>query len=177
MSAVLLIAAGLLFRTLWGLEHAQLGFDATNVTSFVAMPADAQGFGNVTKSGPGEASVSIAATVYRPLLEELRHTPGFQGAALVTAPPFSGFALQTNFRVIGFPSKALSGFEARLAALSGGFEELMRTPVLRGRGITQADTANTPFIAVINETLARKYFAGKNPPANNWTSEARAPAC
>ncbi len=163
LSALLLIAAGLLFRTLWGLEHAQLGFDVTNVTSFVAMPADAQGFGNVIQSGPGGAPVSVAATVYRPLLEELRHTPGFQGAALVTAPSFSGFALQTNFRIIGFPSKSQSGFEARLAALSGGFEELMRTPVVRGRGIAEEDTANAPFIAVINETLARKYFSGKNP--------------
>lgn len=88
LSAVLLIATGLLFRTLWDLEHARLGFDATNVTSFVAMPADALGFANTSMNTGAGAPASIATTVYNPLLEALRHAPGFQGAALVTAPVF-----------------------------------------------------------------------------------------
>jgi putative ABC transport system permease protein len=162
LSALLLIAAGLLFRTLWGLEHTRLGFDTTNVTSFVAMPADAAGFGNMTVSAAGGTPVSVAATVYQPLLEALRHTPGFQDAALVTAPPFSGFELQTSFRMIGQPHDAQQGFQARLTALSGRFEELMGTPVLRGQSITEQDTANTLFVAVINETFARKYFPAED---------------
>jgi hypothetical protein len=88
LSALLLIAAGLLFRTLWDLEHTRLGFDATNVTSFTAMPA-------------GDTPAYMPATIYRPLLEALRQAPGFQDAALATAPPFSGFDLQTNFHILG----------------------------------------------------------------------------
>ena len=122
LSVLLLVAAGLLFRTLWDLEHAHLGFEAANVTSFVAMPADAVGFGNSSSST--SAQTSVATTTYYPLLESLRHAPGVQGAALVTSPPFSGFVLQTNFRVIGWPRHTQSTFPARLVAISGGHHRL-----------------------------------------------------
>jgi len=163
LSAVLLIAAGLLSRTLWDLEHTRLGFDATNVTSFVAMPADALGFGNTSVNAAAAAPASVATTVYYPLLQALRHAPGFQGAALVTAPPFSGFILQTNFSVVGRQAENPSGFPANLSAMSGGFAELMATRVLRGRDITEQDVDNAPYVAVINETLAKRYFADKDP--------------
>jgi predicted permease len=146
LSALLLIAAGLLFRTLWSLEHTRLGFEASNVTSFVAMPADA----------------AVNTTVYQSLLEGLRHTPGLQDAALVSAPPFSGFDFETSFSVVGWPRDPQQLLQARLTALSGRYEELMKTPVRRGRSITEEDASNAPFVAVINETMARRYFAGKD---------------
>jgi predicted permease len=152
LSALLLIAAGLLFRTLWDLEHTRLGFATTNLSSFVAMPAD-----NSTGSSPA----SVATMVYQPLLDGLRHTPGFQDAALVSAPPFSGLDFETSFGVIGRPRDSQQGFKARLTALSGRYEEVMGTPVIRGRSITEQDTSNAPFVVAINETLAHKYFAGK----------------
>jgi len=161
LSAVLLVATGLLFRTLWSLEHTRLGFNTALVTSFTAMPADASGFGNMTMSASAGAPVSVATTIYRPLLEELRNAPGFQDAALDTAPPLSGMDLQTSFRVVGWADESERGLEARMTTLSGGYERLMGTPVVRGRMITEQDTANAPFVAAINETLARKYFAGK----------------
>lgn len=160
LSLLLLVAAGLLFRTLWGLEHARLGFEAASVTSFVAMPADAVGFGN---SSSGSSQTSVAATTYYPLLESLRHAPGVQAAALVTSPPFSGFVLQTNFRVIGWPRQTKSTFPARLVAVSGSYDQVMTTPILRGRAITELDSGNSQFVAVINQALAQKFFAGKDP--------------
>jgi putative ABC transport system permease protein len=126
------------------------------------MPADAVGFGNAAVTAAAGTPVSVAETIYYPLLEALRHTPGFQNAALVTSPPFSGFVLQTNFAVLGRRGGA-QGLPARLSAMSGGFEELMATPVLRGRSITDEDAGNAPYVAVINETLAKRYFAGKDP--------------
>ena len=160
LSVVLLIAAGLLFRTLWGLEHTRLGFEAANVTSFTAMPADAVGFGN---SSSGNSLTNVSTTTYYPLLESLRHAPGVQGAALVTSPPFSSFVLQTNFRVIGWPRDTKSTFNARLVAISAGYDQVMTTQVLRGRSITEQDTDNAQFVAVINQTLAQKFFDGKDP--------------
>ncbi len=161
LSVLLLVAAGLLFRTLWGLEHARLGFEAANVTSFIAMPADAVGFGNSSTSAT--QLTNVATTTYYPLLESLRHAPGVQAAALVTSPPFSGFVLQTNFRVIGWPRGAQNNFPARLVAMSGSFEQVMTTSILRGRSITELDTDNSQFVAVINQTLADKFFVGKDP--------------
>jgi predicted permease len=126
------------------------------------MPADASGFGNIGVTA-GIAPASVATIVYSPLLEALRHAPGFQDAALITAPPFSGFDLQTSFQIVGQSGDPQQPPVARLTALSGRYEEVMRTPVIRGRAITEQDTANAPFVAVINQALARKYFAAKDP--------------
>jgi putative ABC transport system permease protein len=161
LSALLLIATGLLFRTLWSLEHVRLGFETESVTSFAAMPADAAGFGNMTVGAAAGMPASVANTVYQPLLEALRHSPGVNNAALITAPPFSGIDMQAGFRVLGGPPTAGNGLQARLLVESGGYERLMGTPVLRGRGLAEQDNASAPFVAAINEALARKYFAGK----------------
>jgi putative ABC transport system permease protein len=153
LSVLLLIATGLLFRTLWGLEHTKLGFETKSITSFIAMPA------NSADNSPG----SVAALVYQPLLEGLTNTPGVDSAALVTAPPLSGTDVQAAFRVVGWPRQTQRGLQARLTAVSEQYERLMSTPILRGRNIGEQDAASAPFVATINETLARKYFSGKEP--------------
>ncbi|HEY6293066.1 MAG TPA: ABC transporter permease [Terriglobia bacterium] len=164
LSAMLLVATGLLFRTLWSLEHTPLGFDATRVTSFTAMPADAAGFANLAVSAETEpAPPSVATLVYQPVLEDLRHAPGVLNAALVTAPPLSGVDLNSSFRIVGRPKDKDHPLEARMTAVSGGYEQAMGTPVVRGRPLSEEDLANAPYVVAVNETLARKYFAGQDP--------------
>ena len=164
LSTLLLIATGLLFHTLWNLEHSKLGFDVTRVSTFTAMPADAAGFANMSVSKKDEpAPTSIATLFYQPTLERMRHVPGVQEAALVSSPPLSGINMNTSFMLVGQPKDPTHAFDARISAVSGGYDRLMGTPVVRGRMITSDDSANAPYVVVINETLARKYFAGKDP--------------
>lgn len=164
LSALLLIATGLLFRTLWNLEHAQLGFDVTRVTSFSAMPSDAAGFANLAVSQDVEhAPPSVGITVYKPVLDRMRALPGVQDAALITAPPLSGFDLGTSFDVVGQPHDREHDKHARITAVSGEYAQLMHTPVIRGRMISDDDTANAPYAIAINETLAKTYFAEADP--------------
>jgi putative ABC transport system permease protein len=164
LSALLLISAGLLFRTLWNLEHTRLGFDVARITSFSAMPADAAGFGNMAVSqDTAHAPVSVASLVYEPVLERLRHLPGVQDAALMTAPPLSGIDMHTSFTVVGHPEDEAHKFEARMTAVSGGYARLMGTPVISGRMIGAQDGPDAPFVMVVNQALANKYFAGENP--------------
>jgi putative ABC transport system permease protein len=164
LSTLLLIATGLLFHTLWNLEHTKLGFDVTRVSTFTSMPADASGFANMSVSKSNEpAPTSIATLFYQPVLERMRHVPGVQEAALITSPPLSGIDMNTSFALVGQPKDPTHSFDAKISAVSGGYERLMGTPVIRGRMITSDDRANAPYVMVINETLARKYFAGKDP--------------
>lgn len=164
LSALLLICTGLLFRTLWNLQHAQLGFDLTNLTYFSAMPANASGFGNIgVEQNSGSAAPSLASTTYQPLLDRMRHAPGVQDAALVTSPPFTGIDLGSSFDIIGRPKEPGRSPHARVTAVSGDYARVMRTPVLRGRMVSEDDTLATPFVVAINETLARMYFAGEDP--------------
>ncbi len=53
--------------------------------------------------------------------------------------------------------------EARVSAVSGDYARMMGTPIVRGRMIGDGDTLTTPFVAVVNEALVKKYFAGKDP--------------
>jgi putative ABC transport system permease protein len=164
LSTLLLIATGLLFHTLWNLEHTKLGFDVTRVSTFTAMPADASGFANMSVSKKNEpAPTSVATLFYQPTLERMRHVPGVQEAALISSPPLSGINMNTSFNLVGQPKDPGHNFDARISAVSGGYERLMGTPVIRGRMITNDDGPNAPYVIVINETLARKYFAGKDP--------------
>ena len=164
LSTLLLIATGLLSHTLWNLEHTKLGFDVTRVSTFTSMPADAAGFANMRVSKGNEpAPTSVATLFYRPALERMRTVPGVQEAALISSPPLSGIDMNTSFAVVGQPKDPAHTFDAKISAVSGGYERLMGTPVVRGRMITNDDSANAPYVVVINETFAHKYFAGKDP--------------
>ena len=164
LSTVLLIATGLLFHTLWNLEHTKLGFDVTRVTSFTAMPADAAGFANMSVSQASDnVPVSVATQFYQPTLERIRQLPGVQEAALITSPPLSGINMNTGFIIVGQAQDPNNKPEARITAVSGGYERLMGTPVIRGRMISNSDGPASPFVVVINEALAHKYFANKDP--------------
>ncbi|MGC2695750.1 MAG: ABC transporter permease [Candidatus Angelobacter sp.] len=163
-SALLLIATGLLFHTLWNLEHAHMGFDVTRVTSFSAMPADAAGFANMSVSKPTDVvPTSIATLFYRPTLDRIQQLPGVQEAALISAPPLSGITMSTSFKIVGQPDSPDRHLSARISAVSGGYARLMGTPVVRGRMINNDDGPNAPYSVAINETLARKFFAEKDP--------------
>jgi putative ABC transport system permease protein len=164
LSTLLLIGTGLLFHTLWNLERARLGFNTTRVTAFSAMPADAAGFsGMAISEDPSNAPVSVATLIYRPVLDRIRQLPEVQSAALTTAPPLSGMDMRSSFEILGQPKNPANKAEARITAVSGDYARTMSTPVLRGRMINDGDVATMPFVVVVNEALAKKYFAGQDP--------------
>jgi putative ABC transport system permease protein len=164
LSTLLLVGTGLLFHTLWNLEKSQLGFDAARVTTFTAMPADAAGFSGMAVSEAGaNTPVSVATLTYQPVLDRIRQEPGIESAALITSPPLSGVDLGSSFEIVGQVKDPANKPEARISAVSGDYARTMGTPVLRGRMIGDGDTETTPFVAVVNQAFARKYFADKDP--------------
>jgi predicted permease len=161
---LLLIATGLLFHTLWNLQHTDLGFTTERITGFTVMPADAAGFSNMAVSTDTEhAPVSAAVTRYGPVLDRLRNTPGIEAAALVTAPPLSGIQMGTSLRIVGEPEDDAHNYESRMSAVSPDYARLLGTPVVRGRMISESDTTAAPYVIIINETLARKIFQNRDP--------------
>lgn len=163
LSVLLLVATGLLFRTLWKLQHAPLGFEPTRVTEFTATPADTTGTTGTAATDAEHVPTSIAVVTYGPLLERMRQVPGVQEAALTSAPPFSGIDVRMRFRVVGQPRDREHAYQTRLAVVSGQYERALSTPVIRGRTIGESDVPNTQLVAVINEALAKKYFGKKDP--------------
>jgi len=164
LSTLLLVGTGLLFRTLWNLEQSRLGFETAHITTFSAMPADAAGFSGMAVSEDTQnAPVSVAMTTYEPVLERIRRVPGVESAALATSPPLSGMDLHSSFDILGQPTDSSNKPEARVTAVGGDYARVLGTPIVRGRMIGDGDALTTPFVAVVNETLEKKYFAGKDP--------------
>jgi predicted permease len=164
LSTLLLVVTGLLFHTLWNLQQSRLGFDTAHLTTFQAMPADAAGFSGMAVSQDAEhAPPSVATLAYRPVLDRIRQVPGVQSAAFSTTLPLSGMDIGTSFKILGRALDPTNKPEARISAVSGDYARSLDTPVLRGRMIDDEDVATTPFVVVINESLAKKYFAGQDP--------------
>ena len=164
LSTLLLVGTGLLFRTLWNLEQAHLGFDVTRVTTFAAMPADAAGFSAMAVSkDTTHAPASVAVLTYEPLLQIVRHLPGVESAALVTSPPLSGMGVSSSFDIVGVKTPDNAKPDANVTAVSGEYARTMDTSLIRGRMIQDDDNFGAPLVAVINQTLAGKYFGGQDP--------------
>lgn len=164
LSTLLLVGSGLLFRTLWNLEQARLGFQTAHLTTFTAMPADAAGFSGMAVSEDTQnAPASVATITYQPVLERIRQSPGVESAAMATAAPLSGMDLHSSFEIIGQPTDRSHHPEARVSAVSSDYARTLATPIIHGRMIGDGDTLATPFVAVVNEALVKKYFTGKDP--------------
>lgn len=159
LSVVLLVSGGLMFRTLYKLQHLYLGFDANSLTKFIALPGSTGGFFNPTKP-PADQASSLAARVYEPMLEKLQHLPGVVDAAFTNAMPFEGIDMNTGFKIVGRTD--VEKVNARLRAISAGYFRVMRTPAVHGRPINEEDSASAPKVIAVNETFARRCFAGQS---------------
>jgi putative ABC transport system permease protein len=169
IAAILLVATGLLFHTLYNLEHQRLGFETQHVITFTATPPDSGGYlafqssiGNFAAAAP---ATSIANTIYEPLLDRLRHLPGVRVAALASSTPLDGVDIHTSFDIIGQPKAEADkqGRQAKIRVMSGGYSQAIGTSIMKGRAISDEDTASAPAVAVINQAFADKYFHNTSP--------------
>jgi predicted permease len=164
LSTILLVGTGLLFRTLWNLEQSRLGFETAHITTFMVLPNDAAGFsGMAVSEDTANAPPSVAAITYEPVLQRIRQVPGVESAALATAPPLSEMDLHSSFEIVGQPLDRANRPQARVTAVSEDYARTLGTPIVRGRMIEESDALTAPFVAVVNESLVKKYFPGKDP--------------
>lgn len=165
LSVILLVSGGLMFRTLYNLQHVHLGFEESNLTGFIALPGSASGFFTAKSSENANQQDSIAIRLYAPMQERLRHLPGVVDAAFANVIPFEDIVMDGNFDIAGRPKVTGDANKphAMVRAVSGSYAQVMETPIVRGRAISNEDTAGSPYIATINETLAKRYFAGQDP--------------
>ncbi|MGC2698533.1 MAG: ABC transporter permease [Candidatus Angelobacter sp.] len=153
-SVALMAGAGLLFRSLVGLEKVDPGLDAHNVLTFrVSLPR--KRYDNSQK----RLEFFAGAT------EKLGQLPGVRSASAVSYLPFNGLAAGTDVQFGGRPpTKPGEELVASIRTVLPEYFRTMGIPLKRGRDFTAADNvATTPHRFIVNETFARRYLPGEEP--------------
>jgi putative ABC transport system permease protein len=153
IAIVLLIGAGLMAKSFWALIHVPPGFRTENIlTARLSLPKSHY---------PDNRRI---AAFERQVLDALHGRPGIQSAGFATYLPLSGSDNGWAFFIEGQPPLTVGTFNfAKYRPVSEGYFETLGIPLLRGRLFTAADVADSPWVVVINDSMARQYWGSKNP--------------
>jgi len=151
LATILLIGTGLALQSLWSLRGIELGFVPENVLTFrIAAPAQFSG--------------QRIAEFYRRVAERLQAVPGVQSAAVARDLPMSGTDPSMPIVVEGKNQDPVQGeVVTRYRAVGEDYFHTLQIPMLQGRAFNIRDTASAPAVAIVSESLARKYWPGENP--------------
>ena len=150
VSLLLLVGAGLLLRTLRNLENQDYGFERTHLL-----------LADFAEQLAGYQPHQLPA-LHQELLERLAAIPGVRSVALSETPPISNGAWSSSIDLEGYKPAPKENMVSVLNRVSGMYFETAGIPIIAGRPITAQDTASSLKVAVVNETIARKYFPHGN---------------
>jgi len=148
ISLVLLITASLFLRSLRNAGSIDLGFHPEGVET-VTFDLDTQGY----KEARGRE-------FYREIQQRVAALPGVQSVSLARMVPLNGSNMKVRVNVAGVGAPEEQNTMVGLNVVDTGYFETMELPVLRGRGFSDSDKAGSPAVAVINETMARRFYPG-----------------
>jgi putative ABC transport system permease protein len=150
LAVVLVIAGGLVARSLAKLTSVDTGFDARGVLTFsVSLPA---------------ATYPTAETVrfFDTLAGKLEALPGVSRAGGIAWLPFTGLGGATSYTVVGEPRPPAADLPiADVRPVTDGYFDSMRLAIRKGRGFTPLETRESHPVIVVNETLARMLRDGQ----------------
>jgi putative ABC transport system permease protein len=173
---VLVTGAGLLINSLMRLSNADIGFDPRNLTTFQMSFTGREFFGatgRTTPSGSTEMQLSPRInTVSTELRDRIAALPGVEGVAISNARPLAGGRLYA-FAIAG-RQPATSERDALRAAwhpIGADYFKVLQAPIVRGREFGDLDTASGAPVALVNETMARRYWPDEDPIGQTITVE------
>ncbi len=151
VSLVLLVGAGLFIRTLHNLQNVAPGFNAENLLLFRLDPR--------TK---GYSNEQIAPLLQR-VCERVETVPGVKSVTISEFTPLSGAGNNGPAFVEGRAPASEPDNRVFRQRVRWNYHQTMDIPLLAGRGLTPQDDEHALRVAVINQTMARRYFGEENP--------------
>jgi predicted permease len=149
ISLVLLVGAGLFLRTVRNLEGVALGFNPEGLLLFDLRPA-----------GLGFEGARLK-DFYAQLFRRLDGLPGVRSATFATVRLINHSGTTARVLLPGETARLAAQHEANRQVVRETYFATMEIPLVRGRGFTAGDSDGAPRVAVVNETLAREYFPGR----------------
>jgi predicted permease len=160
LSLSLLSASGLLTAALHSLENQNFGFNQDR--RVVAST-------NPRLAGYRTDQLSV---LYRRIHDSIASIPGVSSVALCNYSPMGAGGWGAGVFVDGHrPPGPNDDYFAAWDRVTAGFLDVIGTPMIRGRGILEQDTATSRKVAVINEAFARKFFKNEDPIGKHFGRE------
>lgn len=167
IALVLLTGTGLMVNTFIRLVGIDPGFDTRNLLTFQLLLSTGEYFKDEgTRDGIAVVRPSPRLPiVFNQVVERLSQLPGVQSAALSDTPPLSGGRHGTDFTLdtmtsIGPDTYSPSAF---FHTVSVDFFNTLKIPLLQGRLFDSRDSSSAPWVVIVNESMARKYWPDSNP--------------
>jgi putative ABC transport system permease protein len=153
VALVLSVNSGLLLRSFLLLTKVDPGFNPHDVlTMYVNLPEG--------RFGRSEQ----AAAFYGQALEKIGALPGVQAVALGTDLPLTGNHSRSDIAIEGLPVPSPDQLpHPDFHRITPGYLKVLGLPLLRGRNFTEADGPTAPLVALVSESLARRYWPGTDP--------------
>jgi predicted permease len=139
LAFMLIVGAGLLLRTFLNLQRTPTGFTADGVLTLHLAVADA-----------GDS---------RALIDRVSRIPGVTAAGFISLLPLQHSNWFGRFAMAGRPGDGSAEFRY----VTPRYFDAIGIPLRRGRGLTDADTADAPKVLLVNEALAARYFPNEDP--------------
>jgi predicted permease len=153
LAVVLLIGAGLTLRSFQNALAADLGFNPDGVaTTSVVIPAAKY------------PTPDHVARFYEQLVTNVAALPGVKAAAAVNITPLCQCNQTTSFQIEGRPPfERAEQPDVGYRTITPDYFSVMSIPLRAGRAFTPRDVLGQPLVVIINETIAKTYFAGQDP--------------
>lgn len=152
LSVVLIAGAILMTKTLANLENEDFGVATANRYVF---HFDAQGAGYTIDKLPA---------LYREIQDRFSALPGITTASLALYSPLEGDNWSDCVIAQGQPApRRVQDCDSTWNRVDTHFLDAIGVPIVRGRGITDQDTATSPPVAIVNETFVKKFFPNQDP--------------
>jgi len=151
LTAVLLAGAGLFGRTLMNLEHADLGLRIDHILQFSVVP-------ELNRYTP-EQTVAFGDSAR----QMIASTSGVRSVSASWLPIFSGSDSSSNITPEGYVMHPDEDTNVMTNWIGPNYFSTMGIALVSGREFTEADTAKSQKVVIINEKMAQRFFAGKNP--------------
>jgi len=171
LALVLLICTGLMINTLTRILRTSPGFAPGHLlTAQVRLTGEKY----IYATPPSDPDLNLilppVGQFCDRILERFRNTPGVEDVALIDWLPLldgTGDSAQYASPGFTFMGQGVSTAAEKPAVfregVSADYFALMRIPVVRGRGVSEQDTASSAWVVVINETMAKRYWPNQDP--------------
>ncbi len=158
LAVVLMVGAGLLLRTFWGLLQENPGFNPSRVVTasfYLPHPNDPK--------TDVYLDFSKRISFFRDVIRRVATIPGIDRAAMTSDLPGARPTITAALVIEDRATDSSQGLTAEVILVSPDYFMLMQSPLIRGRFFLESDETGKQHVAIIDETTARRYWSGIDP--------------